>query len=250
MNRGAMVAAAAALLVGASASAEPAPAAATAAPPAPQNGADSLGVPFAPRTGFYLETQLGVFFSFGGEKSYSNSQPWIAGQIGFEIPNLNVGTNVLRHAAVFITGGQGFNDGDCHILDNQLGGCLNWTLATNSAPAMSAENFSVAPVEVGTRLGFTDIGVQGLFPYVTVAVGATFLAPQLAPTGGNIGFHFGVGVGLEYQTRLEGFNFAIEALFRGAIVSWSKPADMVDGALSGSLFLPQLTIYPRFQYVF
>ena len=84
MNRGAMVAAAAlaaVLFAGGRASADPVPAAA-AAQPVPQ-AANSLGIPFVARTGFYLETQVGIFTTFGGEKSYSNAQPFIAGVLGF-----------------------------------------------------------------------------------------------------------------------------------------------------------------------
>lgn len=214
------------------------PAATAPAAPAPEEGAKALGVPVAAPRGFYLEMQLGAFISFGGAQGYSNAQPFEAIQLGFDIPGFVPGQTVNRWS-IFFTGGHGSNDGDCHVLETGGGGgCLTWNLP-NNAQGQSAENFSVIPLELGTRIGF-DSGVDRLVPYAEVVAGYTLFSPQLSEDSFSGGPHVGLGGGVEYETYFEGLTVGAEVLIRAAFASG-------DGI---SVVMPYFTGYGRLQYTF
>lgn len=243
MIRGAKAAAAALILVLLSGGVASAKDGDDATPPPPAAASVSgLGKPKEVKQGFYIETQIGVFTAFGGSKSVSNAQPWLGLQLGFDLPQ------VYKHLSFFIGAGQGFNDGACRYFD-PVNGCDELTLADNSQPGQVPENFSVVPIELGTRVGLPmDLGLRDLFFYFTGDVGYTLFSPALnqgIPPGA---VHFGVGVGLEYGTRIVGLSFGIEVVTRFAFLS-SVQATAVAPERSSQV-MPYLTGYPRFNYVF
>lgn len=188
------------------------------------NGEPATGVPFQVRHGWFAETQLGVFTAFGGEKTFSNGEPWVALSFGLDIPS-------VQHLTLFFTAAHGSNAGSCHALTDK-GDCLSWKLADGSLAA-APENFSVMPLEVGLRFGFGDV-VPRLSPYVVGVVGYSIIIPGLAkdvPLGSP---HAGGGFGVEYVTRLDGLTIGAEVVVRAAFAP----------------FLATLSAYPRIKYVF
>ncbi len=191
------------------------------------------GVPFEPRTGWFTETQVGVFTAFGGEKSFSNGEPWLALSLGADIPG-------VKHLELFLTVGHGSNGADCHSLDAQ-NNCSMWNLPDGSPAGGDAiENFSVMPLEAGLRWGFVNI-THRLLPSIVVVGGYAFMrpwpAPPADPTTGVVplgSVEVGGGLGLEYETRLPGLTVAAEVLVRYTLTPG----------------IASLTAYPRIQYVF
>lgn len=180
------------------------------------------GVPFEPRSGFYVETQIGVFTAMGGRKTFSNAQPYLGVSFGADLPVLNL--------QVFGTVAHGFNAGSCRVADER--GCERFKLSDGS-DAAAPDDFSVIPLEFGVRYAFIDI-VPRLKATATVVAGFQFLTPQVYD-GAPIGtLHAGGGVGVAYATRLPGLELGAEVLAR----------------VGFSPMLPSLSIYPRIRYVF
>lgn len=179
------------------------------------------GVPFQPRTGWYAETQLGVFTALGGRKMFSNAQPYLG---------VSLGVDPTDNLSVFVSFAHGFNAGSCR--DSVDGFCSTFKLEDGS-PAASPEDFSVIPLEVGARYAVTEL-VPRLKLTVAATVGYTLLTPQVTETAPNGSAHAGLGVGVAYATRLPGLDVGAELLTRVAF----------------SPMLPSLSIYPRIRYVF
>lgn len=190
----------------------------------------STGVPYQPRQGWYTETQFGVFTAFGGynaigaSKPASNAQPFLALSVGRDL------TEIAGGLSAFLTVAHGYNAGACRQADSR--GCATYKLEDGS-PALAPENFSVLPIEIGARYRFGDF-LPRLGAYATVVGGFTFLTPAVtegAPIGSA---HAGLGLGLEYNTRLPGLSIGAEVLGRFAF----------------SPTLPSLSAYPRVKYTF
>lgn len=180
------------------------------------------GVPFQPRSGWYAETQLGVFTAMGGRKIFSNAQPYIGVSLGVDLPVPNL--------QAFVSFAHGYNAGSCR--DSAEGLCTTFKLEDGS-PAMAPEDFSVIPLEVGARYAFAEV-----LPRLKATAAATFGYQLITPMvfegapGGSM--HAGLGLGVAYATRLPGLEVGVEVLGRVAFTP----------------MLPSLSIYPRIRYVF
>lgn len=184
----------------------------------------ATGVPFNVRHGWYAETQLGVFTAFGGSKAASNGAPFMALSAGMDIPS-------MQNLTLFFTVGHGSNAGSCRALTDQ-GDCQAWKLSDGSLAA-APESFSVIPIELGGRYGFSDI-LPRLSPYAMAVVGYSILTPAISKDASLGSPHAGLGGGVEYVTRLDGLTIGAEVVFRAAFAP----------------FLPSLAAYPRVKYVF
>ena len=184
----------------------------------------SNGVPYKLRTGWFAETQLGVFTAFGGSKSASNAQPYVALSLGFDIPAIS------NKFSVFLTAAHGPNAGSCRQYDEA--GCSVYKLEDGSTAA-APDNFSIVPIEVGARWGFKDLA-ERLHPYAGIVAGYSLFTPQLfqdAPSGSA---HAGVLGGIQFGTRLNGLTLGAEVMVR----------------YSFSPGIPSFAAYPRIAYVF
>lgn len=185
----------------------------------------SNGVPYQLRTGWFAETQVGVFTAFGGSKAASNAQPYLALSIGMDLPK------VSKHFSIFLTAALGSNAGSCRQVDaDNL--CTQFKLEDGST-AMAPENFNIIPIELGARWGFKDIA-ERLHPYVGVVAGYSLITPQIFQDAPGGSAHAGVLGGIQYGTRLNGLTLGVELMVRYAF----SPA------------IPSFAAYPRIAYVF
>src|SRR5687767_138130 len=81
----------------------------------------STGVAFQPRTGWFAETQIGIFTAMGGSKTFSNGQPFLGVSLGMDLPS-------MPELAVFATVGTGFNADSCRGDLDEFGGCPTYEL--------------------------------------------------------------------------------------------------------------------------
>lgn len=204
-----VVAAAVALLAGSAQAAEPA-----------------NGVAFQPRNGWFAETQLGVFTTFGGLKPASNAQPYVALSFGFDLPVPNL--------SAFVTVAHGYNAGSCRDVIVKSGESVcNTYKFEDGSPWAAPDNFSVIPAEVGARYSIADI-MPRLKATLAATVGYSLLTPQITETAPGGSPHAGFGVGVSYATRLPGLDIGAEVLARVAFAP----------------MIPSLSAYPRIRYVF
>ncbi|GMU03368.1 hypothetical protein KH5H1_74900 [Corallococcus caeni] len=156
------------------------------------------GVPFEPRRGFFTETDVGVFFTVGGENSYSNAQSYVQLGIGYDL------TERLSLGAHFALGSSAQN-------------CFAGYLPDSNVCALS-DNFTVA---FGDLTAAYHVQLAHRF-YLTpkVAAGYTRLDPTpVDPDEGDPGrsinaFNAGLGVGVEYATSFDHFSVGADLLGR------------------------------------
>src|SRR5690606_8223134 len=147
---------------------------------------------------WFAETQLGVFTAFGGLKTASNAQPYVALSFGLDLPVPNL--------SAFVTVGHGYNSGSCRdvIVRSQDEACNTYKLEDGS-PWAAPNDFSVIPAEVGARYSVAEI-VPRLKATVAATLGYSLLTPQITDTAPGGSPHAGLGVGVSYATRLPGLD--------------------------------------------
>ena len=158
------------------------------------------GVPLQVRRGFYTETDIGAFFTLGGNDLYSNAQSYLQLGVGVDVTSW---LSLSAHAAF---GASAFN-------------CFAGRVGDLCA---SADAFT---------LTFLDLQLAYLHPlgdrlYLTpkVLAGQTLLDP--APVGEvTSGLNVGLGVGLEYATAMDHFSVGLDLVgryvFRAGIPAFS-----------------------------
>jgi hypothetical protein len=191
-------------------------------------GAPALGVDPSPRRGIFAETTLGLFTTLGGSRAFSNGQPFLG---------LTVGRDLGEVASLFLSIGIGASSNSC--FDPVDAGC-----------AVAADSFGATFVEAGFSYGrelASRLRLSG-----RLVAGLTQLSPgpildRTSTTGGavvpdtQLGPHGGLGLGLDYDTRLDHFAVGLDLLGRYSLVS--KPG-------GGALGLSSLAVLPRVRYVF
>ena len=190
--------------------------------PSPQTGVDPR-----PTRGVFAETTLGLFTSVGGTQALSNGQPYLGMLVGRDLGDL---------ATIFIGLGIGASSSSCF---DTIASC---TAHSNAAP----DSFSAAYLELGASYGI-ELSNRLRFSGRLV-VGVTQLAPgpvkdvvkNLVPDV-IYGPHGGVGLGLDYDTRLDHFAVGIDVF--GRFTMASRPD-------SGSFSLFTIAFLPRIRYVF
>jgi hypothetical protein len=183
--------------------------------------------PFLIRRGFFAETDLGVFFTFGGyntnesttnppfpKKTLSNVQPYLGVVFGYDLlhsPQYSLSAGLKLSA--------GYSGGAGRVSDAELqANDAVRTVATKSA------DFSV--IEVGAALSFGyhvtdrvaltfkgDGGLAAVDPNPALAASeAGAASAAFAPT-------FGVGAGVEYFTLLNDFSVGLDLRFAMVLVT-------------------------------
>jgi hypothetical protein len=181
----------------------------------PVNGVDE-----PPRRVVFVETALGVFTTFGGSAKVANAQPYLS---------MTVGSEVGEHGALFASLGIGASAASCFS-----------TTATGDCAA--ADSFGATFVELGGSYGL-GIALRTLLSLKLVA-GMTDLSPGPVRKDNNVpdhllGYHFGGGLSLDYDTHLDHFAVGLDALVRRTMVK----AD-------SSVGITSLAVMPRIRYVF
>jgi len=194
----------------------------------PQNG-----VPFRFRDGWFVESQLGMFTTIGGAKSFSNAQPYVGISVGHDFKL--TASPWLTHLDVFLSAAHGPNAGSCRMVDvnDSTGEANGCAFAVEQGGRNALENFSVIPIEVGGRLGLKEV-LPRFYPYAVLTFGYSILTPQIFDQAAGGSLHFGAGIGAQYGTRLDGLAVGLEVLFRSSF----------------SPNIMSLSIFPRVAYVF
>lgn len=173
------------------------------------------GVRTEPRRGFFVETDVGVFFALGGSNDYSNAQTFLQLGLGYD---LNKRIEIGAHFAL------GSSADTCFGAVNAAGFCEQ------------SENFTLS------FFGLTAAWRFDLAPRVTlspkVVGGWTLLdpAPALDASGAPITgrAHFGGGASLEYATSMEHFAVGADIIVRFVV----------------GPNIPTFSIFPRVKYTF
>lgn len=147
------------------------------------------GVPLHVRRGFYTETDIGAFFTLGGNDVYSNPQSY-----------LQLGVGVDLWDKLSLSGHVAFGANAFNCFAGRVGDLCSQTDAFT--------------------LTFFDVQLAYLHPlgdrfYLTpkVLAGQTLLDP--APVGDvTQGFNMGAGVGLEYATSMDHFAVGLDVVGR------------------------------------
>lgn len=173
------------------------------------------GVRTEPRHGFFVETDVGVFFTLGGSNDYSNAQTFLQLGVGYDV------SERLELGAHFALGASADT---CFGTVNAGGFCEQ------------SENFTLS------FLGVTAAWRFDLAPRLTIAPklvgGWTLLdpAPSLDAAGGPVTgrAHVGGGASLEYATSMDHFTVGADVLVRFVV----------------GPNIPAFSIFPRIKYTF
>ena len=173
------------------------------------------GVELKVRRGFFTETNIGAFFTVGGNDYYSNAQSYLQLGIGYDISDkleLGVAFGLGANAANCFAGRIG--DGRfCNEPDNFTVSFLNASLAWNFK---LKDRFYFAP---------------------KVTAGISLLDPAPVRANGtpiNRALNGGVGAGVEYVTALDHFSVGLDVMGRYIFAA----------------NIPTIAIFPRVKYTF
>lgn len=194
-----------------------------AAPAVAQKPAEALtdDAPFQIKRGLFAETDLGIFFTFGGrntndpafpKKTISNIQPYLGVFFGYDI----VRANKLTFAAGLKLAA-GYSGGAGRVSDAQVA-----TLGAKVGELPS--DFGIMQVGAGVSLSYlvseriaivgkADGGMSAGLPNPLVEASAT------GAGGAAFGGIFGVGLGMEYFTLLNDFSVGLDVRFSMALLS-------------------------------
>jgi hypothetical protein len=175
----------------------------------------SEGVALKVRRGFFTETDIGVFFTLGGDNDYSNAQTYLQLGVGYDV------SETIELGAHF---GIGANAQNCWAGFNSRGECN------------LSDNFTVTFLDVTAAYLFQLASRFYLSP--KLAVGYTLLDPppvqNSANEGISSGLNGGVGLGVEYATHMDHFSIGADAMVRFVV----------------GPNIPTVAIYPRVKYTF
>ncbi len=160
----------------------PAPQAVTARGP-------TQGRPLVVRRGFYTDTNLGTFFTLGGNDQYSNAQSYVQLGLGYDLFDfLAVGAHVAFGSNAF----------------NCFAGRVGGACARSDAFTVTFFDASLTYLHrLGNRFYLTP----------KVVAGYTLLDPE--PVSGQAqGINVGAGIGVEYATAMDHFSVGADVLGR------------------------------------
>ncbi|MBX5484059.1 MAG: adventurous gliding motility protein CglE [Myxococcaceae bacterium] len=185
----------------------------------------SEGVALQVRRGFFTETDIGMFFTLGGQSGYSNAQTYL---------QLGAGYDVSEHIELGLHVGIGANSQNCFAV---------------SEPGESCEIRSGPRDVVSYPDNFTFMYLDGTAAYLFKLMDRFYIAPKLfagytlldpAPLADEAGAlissgpNVGVGVGVEYATNMDHFSIGADATVRYVI----------------GPNIPTIAIFPRVKYTF
>ena len=187
--------------------------------------APSEGVALKVRRGFFTETDIGVFFTLGGQNAYSNAQTYLQLGVGYD---LSEQIELSAHVGI------GSNSQNCFAVTTPGTAC-----AIRSGPknvTSYPDNFTFTYLDASASYLFKVLPRFYVAP--KVLAGYTLLDPApLADSSGNpvnSGPNVGLGVGVEYATNMDHFSIGADATVRYVI----------------GPNIPTFAIFPRVKYTF
>lgn len=177
----------------------------------------SEGVPLQVRRGFFTETDVGFFWTMGGNDGYSNLQGYLQLGLGYQ---LTVGDGVgLIPIGLHV--GIGANAGNCWS--------GNGSAVTGNCP--NADNFTTTMVDL--TVGYLFRVVERLYLGPKLIVGVTLVDPEPIPDV-RLAPNVGGSLSLEYATNMDHFSVGLDVTYRIVI----------------GPNIHSFAIYPRVQYTF
>jgi hypothetical protein len=166
----------------------------------------SEGVPLKVRRGFFTETDIGGFFTVGGDNNYSNLQSYLQLGAGYQF---GFGEGEKNAIPIGLHVGIGANAANCFA---------GFTDKTKTTCAQS-DNFTVTFITA--TAGFMRSIVERFYIGGKALIGYTLLdpAPVVSGTGTsqlaiNKGINFGVAFSVEYATNMDHFTIGFDAVYR------------------------------------
>ncbi|MDQ3266013.1 MAG: adventurous gliding motility protein CglE [Myxococcota bacterium] len=141
------------------------------------------------RRGFFTDTNLGTFFTLGGNDQYSNAQSYVQLGLGYDLFDfLAVGAHVAFGSNAF----------------NCFAGRVGGACARSDAFTVTFFDASLTYLHrLGNRFYLTP----------KVVAGYTLLDPEPV-SGQSQGFNLGAGIGVEYATAMDHFSVGADVLGR------------------------------------
>ncbi len=182
----------------------------------------SEGVPLQVRRGFFTETDVGGFFTLGGDDGYSNLQTYVQLGIGYQL-TIGDGSAIVPFGFHV---GIGSNAQNCFAGRKATGDCSQ------------ADNFTMTFLSLTG--GYLVRLAERVYLGGKLIAGYTLLDPAPVYTAGtppapvNGGVNVGAALAFEYATQMDHFSVGIDIAFRFVI----------------GPNIPSLAVYPRVQYTF
>lgn len=163
----------------------------------------SQGVPLQVRRGFFTETDVGAFFTVGGDNGYSNLQTYLQLGLGYQL-TINDGGGIIPI---------GFHVG----IGSNAQNCWAGLKADNSCSL--SDNFTLTMLNVTG--GYLHQVVERLYLGGKLIGGVTLLDPRPIPdaadptnTGLLVSPNFGVALSAEYATNMDHFSIGLDVAYR------------------------------------
>ncbi len=176
----------------------------------------SEGVPLEVRRGFFTETDIGGFFTVGGDNGYSNLQTYLQLGIGYQL-TINGGKGIIP---IGFHVGIGANAQNC------------WAGVNNAGTCTQSDNFTMTMLNLS--VGYLHQIVERFYVGGKIIGGTTLLDPDPVGDGGLVRGNFGVAASFEYATNMDHFSVGLDIAYR-----------LVIGPNINALMF-----YPRVQYTF
>jgi hypothetical protein len=154
-------------------------------------GTPQEGVPLKVRRGFFTETDIGGFVTFGGDNAYSNLQIYL---------QLGLGYDITEHLELGLHVGIGANAANC------------WSGLDAKGLCTTSDNFTNTFIDLSFAYLFTI--AERLYFAPKVMGGLTALDPVPDTSGQNIRGNVGVAVGVEYATNMDHFTIGLDVVAR------------------------------------
>ncbi|MFZ5439163.1 MAG: adventurous gliding motility protein CglE [Myxococcota bacterium] len=161
----------------------------------------SAGVPLEVRRGLFTETDIGGFFTVGGDNSYSNLQTYLQLGLGYQL-TINDSAGLIP---IGFHVGIGANAQNC------------WAGLNNAGACTQADNFTTTFLNLsGGYLHRVGTGYVGSRLYLggKLLGGVTLVDPD--PVGDKVLVrpNFGLAASLEFATSLDHFSIGLDASYR------------------------------------
>lgn len=197
-------------------------------PAAAQAATPAIGVPQEIRSGFFADVNMGAFFALGGVNSDNQSAPSNA-QAYLQ---LGVGYDILKNVSLGVNFGLGTSAASCFSTIDKGGNCSG---IVDGKSARMSDNFTATmfTLEAAYKHYFSERFT--LQPRLHLGYAMLDPAPvaknDKEVTGGPL---FGLGVGVEYATRMDHFSIG---------------ADVYGRYISGPNAFT-VAVYPKIKYTF
>lgn len=161
------------------------------------------GVPLQVRRGFFTETDIGGFMTFGGDDGNSLLQAYL---------QLGVGYDVTDHIELGLHVGIGANAANCFS--------GRATSGANAGNCPKSDNFTVTFVDLSFAYLFR--ATERLFIAPKLIGGVTLLDPSplpgLSAPSVSVAGNVGLAVGVEYATSMEHFTVGVDVVLGRFII--------------------------------